>query len=260
MNTEVKCLECGAQIPDGQRWVCSDRCAAVMALVRYGRKHSRAEDGAWDGLEDARISRYKSRADILGRLPTQSLLAKVRDRDRQRCQFEGCRAAGDAVDYRADDPDLGPKSRPSASDLRTLCAAHHRTESQRRFVGPLGRIVHTAPSTLARIEATEPLVLRDNQAVWDYPAYVRLLTALPGPTEQVRSDLEAWVDRFREISSSAAPVADQDADDPFLTVNTAIEQLGWDIRRRRRLVRAILALFLAPMVDEASFEDLRAQP
>jgi len=119
--------------------------------------------------------------------------------------------------------------------------------------------VHTAPATLARIEAAEPLVLRDNHHVWDVPAYLRLLTSLPGPTEQVRSDLELWLDEFRDISSSAAPVADHDPDDPFPTVNAAIDHLGWDIRRRRRLVRAILALFLAPMVDEASFEDLRAR-
>jgi hypothetical protein len=257
MTTEVTCLECGEPIPDSQRLVCSDRCAAVMALVRYGRKHSLGVGDDEVGLDDARISRHKSDANILGNLPTQSLLDKVRTRDRHRCQFDGCGAVGDAVDYQEDDPDLG--RRPRASDLRTLCPAHHRTESQRRFVGPLGRIAHTAPATLARIEAVEPLVLRDNHHVWDVPAYLRLLTSLPGPTDNARNDLELWADKFRDLSSSAEPVARRDLDDPFQTVNAAIEQLGWNMRRRRRLVRAILALLLAPMVDESSFETLRAR-
>ena len=130
----LPCLECGQAIPDGRRWLCSARCAAVMALIRYGRKHAAGEDPDEEGLDDARLRRYAVEATIVGRFPTQSVMEKVRVRDRHSCQCEGCHARGaDEVDYWASDPDL--QRRPQARDLRTLCSVHHRSESRERLRG-----------------------------------------------------------------------------------------------------------------------------
>ena len=96
----LSCLECGQAIPDGRRWLCIPRCTAVMALVRYGRKHMAGEDPDEVGLDDALLRRYAGDATIVGRFPTQSIMEKVRVRDRHRCQYVGCDAHGaDEVDY-----------------------------------------------------------------------------------------------------------------------------------------------------------------
>lgn len=251
----LNCLECGQAIPGGRRWLCSDRCAAVMTLVRYGRKHLAGEDPDEVGLDDTLVRRYAAQAGIVGRFPTQSLLGEVRDRDRHRCRFEGCNASADEVDYLADDPDL--KRRPRMEDLRTLCAIHHQQVSRQRFVGPLGRVAHTAPATWARIEAAEPLVLRDNQALWTDPASVRLLRDWPLASEEVRADFERWIEVWGEARSEVHGAPGGDQPDPVAPLNAALDYLGLPLRRQKRLVRAIHSLLLAPLVDEATYESLR---
>lgn len=257
----LNCLECGQAIPGGRRWLCSDRCAALMTLVRYGRKHLAGEDPdevGLDpdevGLDEPRVRRYAAQAGIVGRFPTESLLRKVRARDRHRCWFEGCSARANEVDYLADDPDLN--RRPRVEDLRTLCSIHHQEVSRQRFVGPLGRVAHTAPATWARIEAAEPLVLRDNQALWTDRA-VRLLRAWPLASEEVRGDLERWIEVLGEARSEVHGAPGGDLPDPVAPLNAALDHLGLPLRRQRRLVRAIHSLLLAPLVDEASYESLR---
>jgi hypothetical protein len=244
----LTCLECGQAIPDGQRWLCSARCAAVMKLVRYGRKHAAGEDPDETGLDDALLHRYRGQAGIVGRFPTQSLLDKVRGRDRRRCQYQGCDATGAAVDYREDDPDL--IRRPRADDLRTLCPSHHKSESRRRFVRAHGRIAHTAPATLARIESLEPLVLRDDQWLWDNPANLRFLRAWPLASKETRGDLERMVVALREVPDPPHPSQGDDLEDPFVKLNAAIAKLNLLPRRELHLVRATDALILAHLVDE----------
>lgn len=255
-HAALTCLECGQAIPDGQRWLCGDRCGAVMKLVRYGRKHAAGEDPDEVGLDDALLRRYGGQAGVVGRFPTQSVLDKVRRRDGHSCQYPDCNAGGaDEVDYRADDPDL--KRRPQAEDLRTLCSRHHQSESRRRFVGALGRVVHTAPATWARIEAAEPLVLRDNHLLWTDRA-LRLLRAWPLALEETRGDLESWILALGGVSPQAHPGARDDALDRLLEwLDAAIDQLKLPRRRQKRLVRAIHAVLLPSLVDEASYEGLR---
>ncbi len=258
----LDCLECGQAIPDERRWLCSARCAAVMAIVRYGRKRAAGEDPDEEGLDDARLRRYaggatiEGEAPVIGQFPTQSVLEKVRVRDHHTCQYEGCQARGaHEVDYWARDPDL--QRRPQARDLRTLCSVHHRSESLDRFVGALGRVAHTAPATWARIEAAEPLVLRDNHKLWT-DRNVRLLSAWPLASEETRADLERWIKVLGELPSKVRGASDGVPPDPVAQLNTAVDQLGLRGRREKRLVRAIHALLLPPLVDEASNESLTA--
>ncbi len=259
-DVALPCLECGQAIPGGQRWLCSDRCAAVMTLVRYGRKHAAGEHPDEVGLDDALLRRYAGQAGIVGRFPTQSILEKVRVRDGHRCQYKECRAGGAAeVDYHADDPDL--KRRPQARDLRTLCSSHHQSESRGRFVGALGHVAHTAPATWARIEAAEPLVRRDNQALWSDAVSLRILRAWPLAFEETRHDfdrwLERWIDVLEEARSGVHGAAGGDQTEPWASVGVAIDDLGLRRRRQARLVRAIHARLLDLFVDEASLETLR---
>ena len=250
----LSCLECGQAIPDGRRWLCSPRCAAVMTLVRYGRKHMAGEDPDEVGLDDARLRRYAAEATIVGRFPTQSVMEKVRVRDRHSCQYVGCDARGaDEVDYKASDPDL--QRRPQARDLRTLCSVHHRSESLERFVGAPGRIAHSAPATWARIEAAEPLVLRDNHRLWTDPA-LGLLRAWPLASAETRGDLDRCMEAWREALSQdhGAPGGESD---PTALLDAALDHLGLPQRRQERLVRAIQAQVLALVVDEAASERIR---
>ena len=251
----LSCLECGQAILDGLRWLCIPRCTAVMALVRYGRKHMAGEDPNEVGLDDALLRRYAGDATIVGRFPTQSIMEKVRVRDRHRCQFVGCDAHGaDEVDYWASDPDL--QRRPQARDLRTLCSAHHRRESLERFVGVLGRVAHTAPATWARIEAAEPLVLRDNHRLWTDPA-LGLLRAWPLASAETRGDLDRCMEAWGEALSQDHGAPGGVESDPTALLDAALDHLGLPQRRQERLVRAIRAHLLAPGVDEASFQRLR---
>lgn len=251
----LSCLECGQTIPDGRRWLCSSRCSAVMTLVRFGRKHMAGEDPDEVGIDDALLRRYAGEATIVGRFPTQSIMEKVRVRDHHSCQYVGCDARGaDEVDYSAFDPDL--RRRPQAKDLRTLCSVHHRSESLKRFVGAPGRVAHTAPATWARIEAAEPLVLRDNHRLWTDPA-LGLLRAWPLASAETRGDLDRCMEAWREALSQDHGAPGGVDPDPTALLDDALNHLGLPRRRQDRLVRAIQAQFLALVVDEASSERLR---
>ena len=252
MEGALACLECGELIPGSRRWVCSARCAAVLALVRNGR---RKEAEGWY-LDPELLRRYRRRAGkpgIVGRFPTITQRQRVRERDDHRCQFTGCEA-GDAheIDWRADDPDLN--SLP-ADALRTLCATHHRRESLRRFVAPGGQVAHTAPAIWARIEAADPIVRRDDQRLWDDPQNLRFLSQWPLASEESRRDFEDWVEALRDRPEGSHPVKHGDARDPDLDllgqINAAIDRLELPLRRQRRLVRAIHAVVLRVHVDEA---------
>jgi hypothetical protein len=234
-----------------------DHAPVVVAVLTCdGRKHAAGEDPDEVGLDDALLRRYGGQAGIVGRFPTQSVLDKVRRRDGHRCQYQGCHAGEAAeVDYSADDPDL--KRRPRAEDLRTLCTSHHQSESRRRFVGAPGRIAHTAPATWARIEADEPLVLRDNQLLWPDRASLLVLRAWPLAFEETRGDLERWIQVLGEARSEVHGAAGGDQPDPVAQLNAALDHLGLPRRRQERLVRAIHALVLTPAVDELSRETLR---
>jgi hypothetical protein len=209
------------------------------------------EDPDEVGLDDALLRRYAGEATIVGRFPTQSVMEKVRVRDGHSCQYVGCDAHGaDEVDYVAPDPDL--QRRPQARDLRTLCSVHHRGESIQRFVGVPGRVAHSAPATWARIEAAEPLVLRDDHRLWTDPA-LGLLRAWPLASAETRGDLDRW----REALSQDHGGPDGGESDPMARLNAALDHLGLPQRRQERLVRAIQALLLRQDVDEASRERTR---
>jgi predicted nucleic acid-binding Zn ribbon protein len=251
MEGALACLECGEPIPGSRRWVCSARCAAVLALVRNGR---RKEAEGWY-LDPELLRRYRRRAGkpgIVGRFPTISQRQRVTERDHHHCQFPGCET-GDAheIDWRADDPDLNSLR---ADALRTLCSPHHRRESVRRFVAAGGQVAHTAPAIWARIEAANPLVPRDNQRLWDDPQNLRFLSQWPLASEESRRDLEDWVEALRDRPEGSHPVKDGDARDPDLDLlvqmNAAIDGLELPLRRQRRLVRAITAFLLRVRVVE----------
>jgi hypothetical protein len=250
-NVGLTCLECGQPIPDGRRWLCSDRCAAVLALVHYGRSQIRA---GYEPERD-RLNRYRRTAGIVGRFPTDVVRSRVLPRLGQHgCEYPGCTADATHVDWRADDPDL--RRQPRAEDLRRLCAAHHRSESLRRFIGPGRQIVHTAPATWARIEAAEPLVSRDNERLWDDASLRRLLTRWPLASEPIQRDLEAVMRTFALLPPST-PGADGETDDvqlAFDRLSVAMNRLGLPRRQQARLWRVVNARLLAVLVDGVSPE------
>lgn len=223
------CLECDRAVPDGRGLVCGPQCAAVMALVRYGRRQDREM-----GLEPERVRPLKRRAKIIGRMPTDRVRRAVLARS-TRCEVDDCSAPPEIVDFRLDDPDLQHLVR--AEDLRTVCAQHHRSESLRRFVGPAGATARTAPALWARIWAEQPLVARDNEALWNAPLHTRLLTSAPGPGSVTQEDVE----RFKAAVDAAA----DDPNDPTARINAALDQVRWTHRQRDTFVRALIARILA---------------
>jgi 5-methylcytosine-specific restriction endonuclease McrA len=251
-NPTLACLECGQPVAGARRWLCSDECAAVMMLVRYGRRAKSHEPSA---IDEDRLRRYRSKAGIKVPFPSRMVLKAVLDRDKHRCLVCGAGGA-DEVDYQADEPSAGPKAWGS-KDFRTLCSGCHLSESRRRFVDDRGRVAHTAPATWARIEAAEPLVPRDAEGLWssDEPWGLKrqgFLRKWPLASEQPRLDLERWVEALGERTTGAQGDASGDSPDPVDQMNAAIDSLGLPLRRREHLVRAIDALLLAAQIDPHS--------
>ena len=265
MQGSLACLECGEPIHDATRWLCSDRCAAVMSLVRYGRSDSTQDPKSADpdGLyvDQDILNRYRRKAGIIGHFPSVAVRQAVRGRDRGRCQHPGCTERGvTRTDWRSDDPVL---TRPvRAGDLRTLCAHHHRDVSVRRFVGQRRYIARTGPAIWARIVSAEPLVLRDDPALWAEPSDRRLLTNWP-VTPQARRDLRDWLEALKQVPSTSAAVAPgggEGLDDLEVRLNAALESLHLPIRRRERLVRTARALLLMWQADEGTREAMEQEP
>ena len=113
-------------------------------------------------------------------------------------------------------------------------------------------MAHTAPATWARIEAAEPLVLRDNHRLWTDPAVLGLLRAWPLASAETRDDFDRWRDALSQYHGAPG-----DEFDPIAMLDAAFDHLGLPQRRQERLVRAIQAKFLAPVVDEATSERVR---
>lgn len=239
-TSPVACLECGQPVVDGGGWLCSPRCAAVMALVRHGRSPR-------DLPDPDQLNRLRRAGGIVGHFPTEQVQASVRSRDRHRCRYAGCGAAGERLDWVTDDPDL--RRRVRSGDLRTLCDQHHFEESRRRFVGPHGEICHTAPVTWARIEASEPLVLRDNPDLWADERALRLLRSWPLADRRTRRDVALFI--------SAVARTPSDASD---RLNAALDALNLPSRRRERLVRAIAAVLQAIQADEGTSDSVSGDP
>jgi hypothetical protein len=249
----LPCLECGRPTPSGRRWLCSDQCFAVMRLIRYGRRH---QDDPDDVLDEFLLRRWALEGDIDGSLPTQRMMDEARRRDHGRCQYPGCGKPAAEVDYRDDDPGLQRK--PRLVELRTLCSEHHLSESRRRFVGPSGRVPHSAPATWARIEAEQALVLRDDHQLWLDRTHLSLLRSWPLSSNETRADLERWVEALQAWQPPTLAGRNADPDLPLDRLNAALDSLDLPRHRQERLVRAIQAIVFAPSVEEGSAEGLRA--
>lgn len=244
-NTSLACIECGQPIATAGRWLCSARCGAVMALVRYGRR-SQLDD--LSPMEDDRLARYRRAADIVGRFPTELARKKVLDRDAHRCTLCGATGANE-VDYVSGDPSV--ERGPQVGDLRSLCSPCHRSESIHRFVGERERIEPTAPASWARIEAAAPLVGRDNPELWDQRTLALLSkTPLMGP--ETRRDLELWAEAVKDAMAKAQD--DPAESDPMATLVAALTGLDLPLRRQERVVRALHALALGAYLDLDSSE------
>ncbi len=100
-------------------------------------------------------------------------------------------------------------------------------------------------------------MLRDNQLPWTDRANLRLLSASPLASEETRGDLERWIEVLGEARSEVHGASGGDQPDPEAPLNAALDHLGLPRRRQKRLVQAIHALVLSPLVDEASYEGLR---
>jgi hypothetical protein len=237
----LACIECGEPIPGSATWVCTPRCNAVMALVRYGRTQFAA--GSYP-VED-RLNRHRREAEVIGRFPTWSVRNETVRRDKGHCQVAGClEREVDMVDWRDDDPVLTRRVR--AGDVRAVCPDHQRSESLRRFIGAQGRSARTAPAIWARIQTTEPLVARDCAALWNDPAYRGLLNNWPLASAETRADLDAWLAAIGRLDGT---VNASDA---------AIDQLEFTQRRRERLDRAIKAWAASVITDDDQVALLRA--
>jgi 5-methylcytosine-specific restriction endonuclease McrA len=249
----LACLECGRPIAGARRWLCGAKCTAVMKLVQYGRR-SKSNDHS--PIEDDRLRRYRHKAKLEGRFPTQRVRAEVLDRDNHRCRLCGAKGANE-VDYW-----LGAESpgrRLVAGDLRTLCSGCQRSES-RRFVDGRGRIAPTAPATWARIEAAEPLVPRDAEELWssDEPWGLKrqgYLRKWPLASEQARFDLGRWAEALGETTTEAQGEHGGEQPDPMAALNASVDRLGLPLRGQEHLVRAIDALVLAAQIDPDSDVD-----
>jgi hypothetical protein len=113
-----------------------------------------------------------------------------------------------------------------------LCDEHH-LEFAARFIDTEGSIEHTARATWARIEAAQPLVLRDDQDFWTR-GLARLLTDWPLGDAATRRDVERWVAEVeREPVEAGSDLLDR--------LDQALDRLKLPSRRRRRLVRAFKA-------------------
>lgn len=259
-SNALACLECGLPIPHGERWVHSPQCAAVMALVRYGRLHREKDLDPDDpdvldmDADPDRLNKYREQAGIVGLFPSLAVRRAVLHRDRGHCQYPGCTEPGAVrIDWKEEDPSLRSVR---ARDLRTLCDVHHRGESLQRFVGEGGQVARTGPAMWARIVSAEPLVLRDDESLWKDPKNRAALSHWPLAPEQTRRDLDDWVAALAEASPDIDGAVDDAAQD-WLTA--AFEKLGLPLRRRERLVRAIHAAMLKAQADEATLEALRQE-
>ena len=257
----LPCLECGQPIPDGERWVHSPRCAAVMALVRYGRKHLEKDPDPYDpdvldaDVDPDRLNKYREQAGIVGLFPSLPVRRAVLRRDRGYCQYPGCtESEAMRIDWKSDDPNL---NRVQAKDLRTLCIVDHRKESLRRFVGERGEVARTGPAMWSRIVAAEPLVLRDDESLWRDPKNLALLRHWPLASEQTRRDLDDWVAAFAVVSSEAGGGAGDHPLGQLDLVGAAFDRLHVPQRNKDNLVRAIHAVLLSWQADEATNEAIR---
>jgi predicted nucleic acid-binding Zn ribbon protein len=252
----LACIECGEPIPGSASWVCSPRCSAVMNLVQYGRT---SRDGSLVWPDKDRLKRLGAQAGVIGHFPTWNAWVDLKDRDKERCQYEKCHAhPAEMIDWRDDDPVL---TRPVRSEeLRTICTSHQRAEALRRFVGVPGQVARTAPAIWARIEATEPLVLRDDVKLWTNSESWSLLHNWPLASETTRRDLHDWVEALGQVppkSRRAAPDVVGGGPDDFVGEwNTALDRLSLPSRRRHRLVRAIHALMVQLQAVEGTREAL----
>jgi hypothetical protein len=252
----LTCLECGQPITDGVGLVCLPRCAAVIRLVRYGRTHG---DRSLDADDADRLNRLRREAEVLGHFPSSDAITGARQRDRRHCQFQGCSEREvEFIDWRSADPDLSRVVR--ADDLRTLCAVHQHDEAVRRFIGPLGQTARTAPAVWARMTAVQPLVLRDNEALWKSPRTFALLTNWPLDSSQTRRDFDAWISALLAAgSASRAEDAGSEVEPDGIEawMNRALDSLALPVRRRDRVIRALDAWLLRLQADEATMEAAR---
>ena len=241
------CWECGAPIASARRWFyCGDRCSAIASLVRYSRRSIGNDTIDQENLR--RRERDARCAGLEGRLPSlrirDSLLLAGRP-----CAMCGADGAPE-VDFAGDAVLLGATVRES--DLRALCSRCHADEARRRYVGPDGRFVPSAPGVWARIEAAEPIVPRDQWAgdrAWI--TRQRLERGWPPRSAETRLDLERWLSMLGEASADGD---DDPSTDPLLDVlNSALDRLQLPKRRAERLVRAIRAM------AETGLDDLTAE-
>jgi hypothetical protein len=142
ISSRLVCLECGQPIPDGQRWLCSGRCRAVMRLVRYGRSHP--EQGP-DPADPDLLNRQRRQAGIVGRFPTYETLVKARHHDHGQCQ------------YHSQKHDTARSTSPGglpAGHERLMVGSHHLLDrtiaSRRRLVDSDALIVVRASADLPR--------------------------------------------------------------------------------------------------------------
>ena len=244
------CLECGRAITGSASLVCSAGCGALIRLVRYGR--TRKE---WDNDPDE-LNRLRRQAGVLGRFPTPRVVQRVLERDGNRCQVSACTArVATCVGWVDQDPNV--RERVRVRDLRTLCDTHHASEDRHVFIGPSGQSARTAPAVWARMTADEPLVLRDDAAIWEDPSNLTFLSHWPLASAQTRRDLGALTAAIRDGRPGSR---DRDAGDALslegaeLRMNAALDSLALPARRRDRVVRAFYALILRLRADEVAVE------
>jgi len=95
--------------------------------------------------------------------------------------------------------------------------------------------MYTAPAIWARMEATQPLVARDDPELWRSPRDLDLWRSWPFASAETRTDFADWRAALQEVHRTSPELG------LIECFNAAFDHLSLPLRRKNRIVRAIHA-------------------
>ena len=237
------CLECGARYALG-KWpspYCSERCRTRLNAVRSGRQLVQGQECAdHERIKLALVGVRAATGTLHGelwRLVGQPL--PIDDPMGLRCEScdeSGCVRA--RLQGRPDQP-------------VPYCMACYRRRLTEQLMAERTDDPGTAQAVLARIFAPEPLHERDDETKADYRKLIyealRQQVLISSITLTDDADLRAWADAVADRLATAREQGLDAANALESALDEALDDLGLPRRRRKRLVRRIVAL-----VDEYS--------